>query len=274
MLPFGCPPRKLVPVLFCGCVFVSGAFCHSMLAPALISSPSAQAGRVEVNQSGKDAMLTEPAELQKRLRQAGLSILDTRSKGDYAQAHIPGAVWVNVKAWQQLGSKDGGFHDSKAWAEKVAQLGITKDTAVVVYGSSLPDAARIWWTLKYVGVSNVTLLDGGWELWTRENRPTDTKSPRIMAVKFEPNFQADRLEEIDSLKKSVQIGSVTVVDARSTKEYTGEEVRGNRGGHIVGAKHLEWKELLTAQGRFKPPHQLRELFRKRGIEPDQTAVTC
>jgi hypothetical protein len=37
---------------------------------------------------------------------------------------------------------------------------------------------------------------------------------------------------------------------------------------------LEWKELLAEDGRFKSPDRLRELFRKRGIEADQTAVTC
>jgi thiosulfate/3-mercaptopyruvate sulfurtransferase len=93
-------------------------------------------------------------------------------------------------------------------------------------------------------------------------------------VKFEPKFQADRLEEIDALKKSMKSGKVTVVDARSTEEFTGKDVRGKRAGHIPGAKHLEWKELLADDGRFKSPEQLRELFRKRGIYPEQTAVTC
>jgi thiosulfate/3-mercaptopyruvate sulfurtransferase len=93
-------------------------------------------------------------------------------------------------------------------------------------------------------------------------------------VTFEPKFQADRLEEIDSLKQALPSGKVTVVDARSTKEYTGEEVRGQRGGHIAGAKHLEWKDLLAEGGRFQSPERLRKLFRERGIEPDQTAVTC
>jgi hypothetical protein len=35
---------------------------------------------------------------------------------------------------------------------------------------------------------------------------------------------------------------------------------------------LEWKELLAADGRFKPRDELRELFRERGIVPDDTAV--
>jgi thiosulfate/3-mercaptopyruvate sulfurtransferase len=219
-------------------------------------------------------MLTEPQELQRKLHEPGLRILDTRPQADYAKGHIPGAVWVNVKSWQHVGSKEGGFHDSNAWSELVGQLGVGNESQVVVYGSSLPDAARIWWTLKYLGLSNVTLLDGGWPLWTEQHGPTDTASPRTETVHFQPKFQADRLEELDSLKKALPSGKVTVVDARSTKEFTGEEVRGKRGGHIVGAKHLEWKELVAANGRFKSVQQLRELFRKQGIAPDRTAVTC
>lgn len=219
-------------------------------------------------------MLIQPGELQKQLQRAGLRILDTRPQVEYVKGHIPEAIRLDVKNWQDLSKKEGGFHDAKAWAKEVGQLGIGLESSVVVYGSSLTDTARIWWTLKYLGVKNVTVLDGGWALWLKEKRPTDTSSPEVEAVKFEPQFQADRLEEIDSLKKSLKSGKVTVVDARSTDEYTGKEVRGKRGGHIPGAKHLEWKELLTEDGRFKSPEQLKELFKQRGIQPDQTAVTC
>lgn len=219
-------------------------------------------------------MLIQPGELQKKLQQPGLRILDTRPQADYANGHIPGAVRVDVKSWQQLGAKDNGFHDAKAWGKEVGQLGIGLDSPVVVYGSSLTDTARIWWTLKYLGVPNVTILDGGWSLWVKEKHPTDTSLPGVDSVMFEPKFQADRLEEIDSLKKSLNSGKVTVVDTRSKDEFTGKEVRGKRGGHIPGAKHLEWKELVAEDGRFKSPEQLKELFQQRGIQPEQTAVTC
>jgi thiosulfate/3-mercaptopyruvate sulfurtransferase len=239
----------------------------------LLGSPAAKpAGRPD--RTEPRTLLTEPQELQKKLKEPGLRILDARPRPDFVKGHIPGAVWVDVKGWQQLGGREGGFHDAHAWAAQVGRLGIGKDTPVVVYGSNLPDASRVWWTLKYLGLPNVTLLDGGWELWTREKRPTDTESPGVEAVKFEPKFQAGRLEEIDALKKSLQSGKVTVVDARSAPEFTGREVRGKRGGHLPGAKHLEWKELLAESGRFKSPDRLRELFRQRGIHPDQTAVTC
>jgi len=219
-------------------------------------------------------MLIEPAELQNNLNHPGLRILDTRPQAEYVKGHIPGATPVDVKGWQQLGSKEGGFHDAKSWGEKVGRLGIGQDSQVIVYGSSLPDTARIWWMLKYIGLQNVIILDGGWQTWIKEKRPTDSFPPNIKAVKFEPKFQTDRLEEIDLLKRSLRSGKITVVDARSTDEFIGKEIRGKRGGHIPGAKLLEWKELLADDGRFKSLEQLRELFRQRGILPNQTAVTC
>lgn len=229
--------------------------------------------KVEVKKEPR-TMLIEPEQLQKDLRRAGLRLLDTRPQADYAKGHIPGAVRVDVKSWQDLGKKAGGFHDAQAWGAKIGPLGLSHDSQVVVYGSALTDTARIWWTLKYLGLKNVTILDGGWQLWSKEKRPSETASSKVEPVKFEPKFQADRLEEIDSLKKGVGSSAVTVVDARTAAEFTGKEIHGKRGGHILGAKHLEWKELLTEDGRFKSPEQLRALFRQRGIEPDRTAVTC
>jgi thiosulfate/3-mercaptopyruvate sulfurtransferase len=231
-------------------------------------------------QSESSTMLIDAETLQSNLKQFGLGggtdwrILDARPQTDYAQGHVPGAVHVDVKSWQALGKKDNGFHDAKAWGEKVGQLGIGHNSHVVVYGGSPTDTARIWWTLKYLGVTNVAILNGGWAVWVNERQATETALPKIEATKFEPKFQADRLEEIDSLKKAVQDGTVTVVDTRTTDEFTGQDVRAKRGGHIPKAKHLEWKELLADDGRFKSPEQLRELFWTRGITPDQTAVTC
>ena len=94
----------------------------------------------------------------------------------------------------------------------------------------------------------MAILNGGWQLWECGKAIPRIAAPIVEPAKFEPKFQADRLEEIDSLKKAVRDGKVTVVDARSRDEFTGKEVRGKAGRHIPGAKHLEWKELLARTG--------------------------
>jgi len=224
-------------------------------------------------QPAQQTMLIEVQDLQKKLKEPSLRILDARAQADYAKGHIPGAVRVDVKGWQALGKKDGGFRDANAWAEQVGGLGIKNQSKVAVYGANPTDTARVWWTLKYLGVEHVMIVNGGWSAWTKDNLPVEKTAATAKAVTFEPKFQADRLEEIDSLKKTLKSDKVKVVDARSPGEFTGKVVKGKKGGHISGAAHLEWKELLAEDGRFKTPEQLRKLFRERGILPSD-AVVC
>jgi thiosulfate/3-mercaptopyruvate sulfurtransferase len=210
------------------------------------------------------SILVELDQLQKKLNDKTLRVLDVRSQNEYAKAHIPGAVRVDVGDWKTLATSDRGLHDARGWAAKLGPLGITSKTHVVVYGSRLTDTARIWWLLKYVGVEKASLLNGSWQSWAKSNRPAETSTPKTVATNFKPKFQADRVDEIDSLKKSLKSGKLKVVDTRSDGEFA--------GGRIPGSAHLEWKELVAKDGRFKTKAQLRELFRKKGIMPDETAV--
>jgi thiosulfate/3-mercaptopyruvate sulfurtransferase len=210
------------------------------------------------------SILVEPDELEKHLNDKNLRVLDMRSQNEYAKGHIPGALRVDVGDWKKLATSDLGLHDAKGWTEKVSPLGLRKGMHVVIYGSRLSDTARIWWLLKYVGVKNASILNGGWEWWIKKDRPIETSTPRIAATEFKPDFQADRLEKIGSLKKSLKSLTVKVVDTRSIGEFS--------GGRIPGSAHLEWKELIAEDGRFKTKTQLQQLFRQRGIVPSKTAV--
>ena len=247
-------------------------FLPAIIQPVILADQPKDQSVTSVSAPKEASLLIEPAELKKRLQQKRLRIVDTRPPEQYAKGHIPEAMLVDVQSWKELGSSKGGFHNAKAWAKKVGGLQIDHDSQVVVYGSRLSETARMWWTLKYLGVQDVMILDGGWNLWVKEKGSTSTAIPRGVATDFVPKFQADRLEEIDSLQKSLRSGKVTVVDARSDDEFTGKEVRGKRGGHIPGAVHLEWKELVREDGRFKTREQLKKLFGERGILPDATAV--
>lgn len=204
-------------------------------------------------------LLVDSEYLRSRLSSDDLRILDVRPAAEYLKKHIPGAININVAEWKKL-----EFDDLQGWAETVGPLGIDVDTHVVVYGNKLSDVGRAWWLLTYVGVQNVSILDGGYDLWTKNDGPTDSFTPEISAKDFKPNFQTDRLERIDSLKKSLHSSTVNVLDTRSAEEFD--------AGNIPGSTNLEWKELVDSDGRFKTKAQLQTLFQARGIAPSEAAV--
>ena len=67
--------------------------------------------------------------------------------------------------------------------------------------------------------------------------------------------------------------ATTIVDTRSDAEHFGEAVRARRGGAIPGAVHLEWKNNLAPDGRFKSAAELRAMYDAIGVTPDREVVT-
>lgn len=217
-------------------------------------------------------LLVTVEELEGRLVDETVRILDVRSAAEYDAGHIPGAVRVDVNEWRAraLAGNGAGLHDADAWADVVGALGIDALTNVVVYSTNPTSAARIWWTLKYLGVENAAILDGGWDFWVAQDAPVSTEPAIVPPVSFEPAFQTDRLAEIGDLKKSYAAEDVVVVDARSEGEFRGS---GEGRGRIPGAAHLEWSELLTEEGRYKSKAELKKLFAEHGLSADKTTVT-
>src|SRR5580658_1789383 len=117
--------------------------------------------------------------LQKRLNDPNLRLLDARPRAEYDQGHIPGALWVDIKALGALVRGDS-FADKEAWAQSLAPLGIGPDTEVYLYDANRQhDAGRVWWLLWYAGVPRVGLVDGSFPLWQREGRAVSTEPPAI-----------------------------------------------------------------------------------------------
>lgn len=208
------------------------------------------------------SMLIDADQLQMKLGDKTLRVIDTRSQENYEKGHVPGAVRVDVADWKSLVASPNGLRDTKEWAKKIGELGLAEDSHVVVYGDKLSNTARVWWLLKYVGVSKASILDGGWQYWLETGKATETNTSTMSATLFKPNFQKDRLEEIDSLKQSLE--SVTVIDTRSSEEFA--------AGHIGAATRIEWKELVADDGRFKTKTELQRLFRENNVLPAHTTV--
>jgi thiosulfate/3-mercaptopyruvate sulfurtransferase len=217
-------------------------------------------------------LLIEAADLAKDTEHT--RIVDARLRGAYEAGHIPGAVWVSVPEWEKAFAAGP---DKKDWAPRIGKLSITLDTPVVVYdGGSVKDAGRIWWTLRYWGVRDVRLLNGGWHAWQEGKYPVSQEEPKPGTESAALAPHTDRLATKEQVLEKVNDKDrpVQLIDARTSEEFCGRAKTAKRNGAIPGAVHLEWSDALDPETqRFKSPEELARMLKDAGIELDRPAVT-
>lgn len=203
----------------------------------------------------------------------GVRILDVRSLEDYEAGHVPGAVRISREQLQDPEREPGGMVGS---AEQVAKAfgdgGVDEYVHVVVYDEGVSTrAARTFWTLEYYGHPRVALLNGGFDKWLAEGREMSTETPAVEPVTFNVRARPGVLSTKDRILDEMADTASVLIDARSEAEFTGEEARAERGGHIPGALHLEWTRNFTDGETpvFKPALQLAKLYDDAGITRDK-----
>jgi thiosulfate/3-mercaptopyruvate sulfurtransferase len=218
-------------------------------------------------------LLVEVMDLDKLLAEKNTQLLDARPKDKYAAGHIAGALSVDTAAWAKAFAEG---QDPEAWAKRLGEIAVTPATRVILYDDNQSrDAARVWYILRFWGVKDVRLLNGGMPAWKAVGgKTTDEKAaipkPQVVNVKK----QAGRLTTKDELLKALNDKPPQIIDARSTGEYCGTQVTAKRNGAVPGAKHLEWSDTLDKQtGRFKSADELTKLFKGAGIDPTKPTIT-
>jgi thiosulfate/3-mercaptopyruvate sulfurtransferase len=202
---------------------------------------------------------------------ATVQILDARKPEEYKKGHFPGAANVDVEAWRKAFAAG---QDPKAWAERLGAVGVDGKLTVVVYDdNNFLDAARVWFILRYWGVEDVRLLNGGWKGWVAaggKSQQTPHPPPVTLNLAAHPERLATKQQLLDVLRdKKSQI-----LDARSFGEFCGTVAKAERGGAIPGAVHLEWSDVLDKKTqRFKSAQELTEIFKIAGVDVIKPAVT-
>jgi thiosulfate/3-mercaptopyruvate sulfurtransferase len=238
----------------------------------LLSLPPAQVGEGKAAPYPKAELLVEAADLARPEAARQFHILDARPREQYLAGHLPNAAWVDHADWSKAFAAG---QDPQAWQRRLGELGISTATRVVVYDdSATKDAARIWWILRYWGVRDVRLLNGGWQAWKAAAGRVVTDEPLFPVALGQLTSQADRLATKDQVLAVVKNKQAQIIDARSREEYCGEATTAKRNGAIPGAVHLEWSDVIDPKSqRFKSAAELTKLFQEAGIDLRRPAVT-
>ena len=89
------------------------------------------------------------------------AILDVRSRREYRQGHVPGAVSIPFWIIQFLGPL------------LTRRLPSKPDQPLVVYCGHGPRAWMAGASLRLRGFRDIRYLDGHWKMWTREGWPIE-----------------------------------------------------------------------------------------------------
>ena len=194
------------------------------------------------------------------LSKENLIILDARGElnepdlgfREYKKSHIRGAQFVNLEETMtgELGIH-GGRHplpNMEKFIEDMKMLGVNDDSIIVIYDNGdLAIAGRLWWLLKYIGKSDVFILEGGMKKWLDNNLEVTSE-----VVKPEPSnslsLNVDHSMQVDMryVKAAIDSNSTAIIDSRASERYSGEVEPIDRvAGHIPNALNYPWMNLVS-----------------------------
>jgi len=205
---------------------------------------------------------------------AHVRVVDMRGRG-YEDGHVPAAVYLAPDAIRDAKAPPTFLPTPEAFAATMEKLGIGDDTHVVVYDERGGIyGARLWWILTYFGHTNVSLVNGGWTKWIAEGRATSRAQPAPVTVHFTPKPHPEMVATAADLVAAINKPGVTIVDARTTAEIDGKDLRGiKRGGFIESSVPVYWEELLDPQTRtFKSADEITAIYQSRGVLPSAHVI--
>ncbi|WP_284140831.1 sulfurtransferase [Virgibacillus sp. LDC-1] len=184
----------------------------------------------------------------------------------YLENHIPDAVYLDLN--HDLSGKPlkhGGTHplpDLDQFAQKLGNIGIDHDTTVVIYDQdNHMFAPRLWWMLHTLGHRKAYVLDGGYARWVAEGNEVTLAVPSLTKKQFVPQVDETAFVDMKQLKEKLKEDDALLIDSRSKERYLGQtEPMYRKAGHIPGAVHYFWQDVLTEKGRWKSNPDLAQHF--------------
>jgi thiosulfate/3-mercaptopyruvate sulfurtransferase len=157
---------------------------------------------------------------------------------EYAEGHIPGAHYLDTN-WLE-DPADWNRRSPEAIQTALAALGITRDTTVVLYGRDTEGDANEKWPgrragqiaatralmiLRYAGVDDVRLLDGGYDWWVQSGNPVETVENVPLPVASFRAVVPVRPEVIVDIDEAKEIladpAGAALVSVRTWREHIG-----------------------------------------------------
>ncbi|MFT0546827.1 sulfurtransferase [Allopusillimonas ginsengisoli] len=238
---------------------------------------------VVMSASALAAPLLTPAQLEAARTDTNVRIIDIRPAKEYGAGHIPGAVSAPYAQWRGPAESPGQLRPVKELVTLVQNLGVSDDTHAVVVssGANATDfggSARVYWTLKYLGLTKLSVLNGGVSAWTEAGLPQDKAVPAVQKTSFTPRLNEDIIATEGYVAAHLDQPATRLVDARPSSFFKGETKAptAKMPGTIKNAVNLEhdkWFKPGTAI--FVSEAEAKKIAAESLTEPaDETISFC
>jgi thiosulfate/3-mercaptopyruvate sulfurtransferase len=201
-----------------------------------------------------------------------MQVIWAGSNGGY-RIHINGAISMPYNELCNHQPVKNLVKTPEEMAQILGSKGISSDKTLVVYDDGIGKyAARLYWTLKYLGAKYVKMLDGNLPAW-KKNQGYVTVSPtKISPVEFKITVDKKQLATINEVKDAIDDASALILDARPTEDFTGASEANSKYGHISGAVNVDFENLKDENGLLKSQEELKKIFESEGVTHDKTII--
>ena len=195
--------------------------------------------------------------LERNLKEPGIIVLDIRTGSQFQSGHIPESVNTPLSEW--AGTANGltlELPSDEALRILIGKSGISSSSNVVVVSRTetdfgRADATRVAWTFIVAGIKHVSVLDGGFTKWARENRPISKDASIVPATTYSGTI--NRSSSVSKAYVLSQLNKLMIVDTREPKDYFGIT---SKSGHIKNAVNLPTPWIFNDDGTFKNREEL------------------
>ena len=227
--------------------------------------------------SGYSNPLVDKDWLKDKICKDNIKIIEVhRSKKEYEIAHIPCSIYTNfyTDGWRETRNSIPLLMPSINSLEiLIGSLGISSSDHIVIVASGsgkydAAEAAALYFTFKYLGHKNISILDGGLKSW-KEDWDNDTETgfilPEEKIYKSIPNktILASKDDVLEVTNKSGYL-----IDARTSALYMGinTSMPAIRSGTIPNAVNIpnDWL-LINDSLFFQKKNDLERIFEFNGI---------
>jgi thiosulfate/3-mercaptopyruvate sulfurtransferase len=195
----------------------------------------------------------------------------------FEQAHIPGADYLDIQAEFSRNDTPLRFMlaDTPTLEAAFSRHGLAPNARIVLYSANnMWMSTRFWWMLRSLGV-DAAVLDGGFDKWRAENRPTEQGPPKgYPQATFRAPPPPRPITDRHGVLAAMAAPNTVIVNALGDELFRGSAPsRYGRPGRIPGSVQVSAATLIDPTTKtFTTLEDAKAKFESQGVTPEKHIV--